>query len=118
MLKVIQELKKKADISVEDFQQYVVKKYGKFLKTLPGLRSASVKFVQGGYQITETPIDCCVEMDFRNEETFKKAFESEDAKKILEELNNYVEKSVFLYLKEKALKKPVVKPAKKAKKKK
>ncbi|MCL7391952.1 MAG: EthD domain-containing protein, partial [Thaumarchaeota archaeon] len=118
MIRVVQELKKKPEVSVEEFQGFILKNYARFLKKLAGLRSASVKFVYGGYQVEELPVDCCIEMEFRNEDIFKKAVESEEARKILEEMNKLAEKSVFLYLREKAVKKPQAKQAKKRVKKK
>jgi hypothetical protein len=72
-----------------------------------------VKFVYGGYQVEELPVDCCIEMEFRNEDLFKKAVESEEARRILEEMNKLAERSVFLYLREKAVKKPQPKQARK-----
>lgn len=116
MLKVVQELKKRPEVSQDDFQGFVLKNYAKFLRKLPGLRSALAKFIQGGYQLEVLPVDCCIEMEFRSEEAFKKAIESEEAKKVLEELSRVAEKTVFLYLKERGIKKVQAKPLKKKKK--
>ncbi len=116
MLRVVQELKKRPEVSQDEFQGFILKNYAKFLRKLPGLRIASAKFIQGGYQVEVLPVDCCIEMEFRNEEAFRKAIESEEAKKILEELNRVAEKSVFLYLKEKGIKKAQAKSVKKKKK--
>lgn len=116
MIKLVHELKKRPEVSVEEFQEFISKNYVKFLKKAAGLRSASVKFVYSGYQVQELPIDCCIEMEFRNEDLFKKTIESEEGKKVLEELGRVAEKSVFLFLKEKIVKKPETKPARKKKK--
>ncbi|MEM2016320.1 MAG: hypothetical protein QW718_02150 [Nitrososphaerota archaeon] len=116
MIRLVQELKKRTEVPLDEFQGFILKNYVKFLKKVVGLRSASVNFVYGGYQLQELPVDCCIEMEFRNEDLFKKAIESEEGKKILDELGKVAEKSVFLYLKGKVIKKPEVKPARKKKK--
>ena len=125
MLKVLQLIKKKPEVSFEDFEKQVLDVYAKNAKKLPKLKSFVINVVRGGYGIEEKPLDCVAEFTFPDENAFTAAFEAPDAKILLEELDRVAERSEFVYSEEKILKKPRVvakpkvkkaKPKKKAKK--
>ena len=120
MLKVIQLVKKKPEVSFEDFEKQLFDVYAKNAKKLPGVKSFVINLIRGGYEIEEKPVDCVAEFSFANEEAFTKAIETPEAKALLEELDRVAEKSEFIYSEEKVVKKPRAaakpKPKKKAKK--
>ncbi len=118
MLKVIQLVKKKPEVSFEDFEKQILDVYAKNAKKLPGVKSFVINIVRGGYELEEKPVDCVAEFGFADEEAFTKAIETPEAKALLEELERVAERSEFIYSEEKVVKKPraPAKPKKKAKK--
>jgi len=124
MLKVLQVIKKKPEVSFEDFEKQVLGTYAKNAKKMPGIKGFTINLIRGGYQVEERPFDCVAEMIFANEESFTKAIEAPETKILLEELERVAERSEFIYSEEHAVKKPrapakrkVKKKAKKAKRK-
>ncbi|MCS7132271.1 MAG: EthD domain-containing protein [Nitrososphaeria archaeon] len=104
MLKVVQVIKKKPEVSFEDFEKQVLESYAKNLKKIPGVKSFAVKLVRGGYQLEERPFDCVAEMEFADEEAFIKVVEKPETKSILEELGRVAERSEFIYSEEHVIK--------------
>ena len=106
MLKVLQVIKKKPEVSFEDFEKQVLESYAKNAKKMPGVKSFSIDIIRGGYQIEERPFDCVAEIEFANEDAFLKAIEDPEAKALLEELERVAERSEFVYSEERVMKKP------------
>jgi len=118
MLKVIQLIKKKPEVSIEDFEKQVLETYAKTLKKARGLRSFILNVVERGREAVEKPLDYVAELIFSSEEAFTQALENLDVKNALEELKRVAEQPDFIYSEEKVLKKPRVaaKPKKRPKK--
>lgn len=104
MLKVIQVIKKKPEVSFEDFEKQIIEFYAENAKKIPGIKSFGVKLVRGGYKLEERPFDCVAEMEFADEGAFLKAVENPEMKSILEELSRVVEESKFIYSEEYVMK--------------
>ncbi len=120
MFKVIQLLKKKPEVSVEDFEKQVTGTYVKTMKKVKGLRSFVLNTVTGVHGAEEKPLDYIAELAFTSEKAFNKALEDPNVQATLDELGRVVEEPRFIYSKEKVLKRPKAaakKPAKKAAKK-
>ena len=117
MIKVLQVIKKKPEVSFEDFEKEVLGVYAKKAKKIPGIKSFIINLVRGGYQVEEHLFDCVAEMAFPSEDAFLKAVETPDTKMLLEELERVAEKSDFIYSEERVVKKPRAPPKPKAKKK-
>jgi len=123
MFKVIQLLKKKPEVSVEDFEEQAGA-YVKTVRKVKGLRSLILNVVTGVHGAEEKPLDYIAELAFTSEKAFNKALEDPNVRAALEELGRVAEEPRFIYSKERVLKrpraaakKPAKKPAKKAKKK-
>jgi len=114
MLKAIYLIKKKPEISFQDFREYLLKTHApNYGKKLPGLKSYTVNIVTGGYMLEERPCDGIEELEFDDEESFVKAMESPEGRAASEDLMNVAEKVDIVFLEEKVVKKPRAKPAKK-----
>ena len=114
MLKAVYLIKKKPELSFQDFREYLLKTHApNYGKKLPGLKSYTVNIVTGGYMLEERPCDGIEELEFDDEESFLKAIESPEGKAAAEDLMNVAEKVDIVFLEEKVVKKPRAKPAKK-----
>jgi len=114
MLKAIYLIKKKPELSFQDFREYLLKTHApNYGKKLPGLKSYTVNIVTGGYMLEERPCDGIEELEFDDEESFLKAMESPEGRAAAEDLMNVAEKVDIVFLEEKVVKKPRAKPAKK-----
>jgi len=114
MLKAICLIRKKPELSFQDFREYLLKNHApNYGKKLPGLKSYTVSIVTGGYMLEERPCDGIEELEFDDEESFLKAMESPEGRAAAEDLMNVAEKVDIVFLEEKVVKKPRAKPAKK-----
>ena len=114
MLKAVYLIRKKPELSFQDFREYLLKTHApNYGKKLPGLKSYVVKIVTGGYMLEERPCDGVEELEFDDEESFLKAMESPEGRAAAEDLMNVAEKVDIVFLEEKVVKKPRAKPAKK-----
>jgi len=114
MLKAVYLIKKKPELSFQDFREYLLKTHApNYGKKLPGLKSYTVNIVTGGYMLEERPCDGIEELEFDDEESFLKAMESPEGRAAAEDLMNVAEKVDIVFLEEKVVKKPRAKPAKK-----
>jgi|GEM_PF-2152549 len=114
MLKAVYLIKKKPELSFQDFREYLLKTHApNYGKKLPGLKSYTVNIVTGGYMLEERPCDGIEELEFDDEESFLKAMESPEGRAAAEDLMNVAEKVDVVFLEEKVVKKPRAKPAKK-----
>ena len=114
MLKAICLIRKKPELSFQDFREYLLKNHApNYGKKLPGLKSYTVNIVTGGYMLEERPCDGIEELEFDDEESFLKAMESPEGRAAAEDLMNVAEKVDIVFLEEKVVKKPRAKPAKK-----
>ena len=109
-------IRKKPEVSFEDFEKEL-DEYAKNAKKLPKLKSFVINVVREGYGIEEKPVDCVAEFEFPDENSFTAAFESPEAKSLLEGLERVAEKTEFVYAEERVLKKPRAAAKPKAKKK-
>lgn len=117
MFKVLQLIKKKPEVSIEDFEKQVLETYAKTMKKARGLRSFILNAVKRAHEVEEKPLDYVAELVFTNEKAFTQALENPDVKTALEELRRVSEQPDFIYSEESVLKKPRVAAAKpKAKK--
>ena len=118
MLKVLQLIKKKPEVSIEDFERQVMESYAKTLKKVRGLRSFVMNAVRGVHEAEGKPVDYVAELVFTNEKAFSQALSDPEVKNVLEELERVSEEPRFIYLEESVLKKPkaAAKPKPKAKK--
>ena len=57
MLKVLQLIKKKPEVSIEDFEKQVMESYAKTLKKIRGLRSFVMNVVRGVHEAEGKPVD-------------------------------------------------------------
>ena len=118
MFKVLQLIKKKPEVSIEDFEKQVLETYAKTMKKARGLRSFILNAAKRCHEIEEKPLDYVAELVFTNEKAFAQALENPDVKTAIEELKRVAEQPDFIYSEESVLKKPRVAAAKpKAKKK-
>ena len=114
MLKAICLIRKKPELSFQDFREYLLKNHApNYGKKLPGLKRYVVNIVTGGYMLEERPCDGIAELEFADEESFLKAMESPEGRAAAEDLMNVAEKVDVVFLEEKVVKKPRPKPAKK-----
>jgi len=114
MLKAICLIRKKPELSFQDFREYLLKTHApNYGKKLPGLKRYVVNIVTGGYMLEERPCDGIAELEFADEESFLKAMESPEGRAAAEDLMNVAEKVDVIFLEEKVVKKPRPKPAKK-----
>ncbi|MCD6126415.1 MAG: EthD family reductase [Thaumarchaeota archaeon] len=114
MLKAICLIRKKPELSFQDFREYLLKTHApNYGKKLPGLKRYVVNIVTGGYMLEERPCDGIAELEFADEESFLKAMESPEGRAAAEDLMNVAEKVDVVFLEEKVVKKPRPKPAKK-----
>ena len=114
MLKAICLIRKKPELSFQDFREYLLKTHApNYGKKLPGLKRYVVNIVTGGYMLEERPCDGIAELEFDDEESFLKAMESPEGRAAAEDLMNVAEKVDVVFLEEKVVKKPRPKPAKK-----
>ncbi len=105
MFKVLQLIKKKPEVSIEDFEKQVLETYANTVKKARGLKSFILNAVKGGYEIIEKPTDYVAELVFSDENAFTQALESPDVKNALEELKRVAEQPDFIYSEERILKK-------------
>lgn len=130
MIKVIQLVRKKPEVSFEDFENQLRETYLKALRKAKGLRSLTINSLKGVEAAEEKPLDYIIEADFTSEKTLQEAFENPEIRSALEELRRVAEQPDPIYAEESVLKKPRAaakpkptkarkagKPAKKAKKK-
>ena len=118
MFKVLQLIKKKPEVSIEDFEKQVLETYAKTMKKARGLRSFVLNAAKRCHEIEEKLLDYVAELVFTSEKAFTQALENPDVKTAIEELKRVVEQPDFIYSEESVLKKPRVAAAKpKAKKK-
>lgn len=126
MFKVLQLIKKKPEISIEDFEEQVLETYAKTIKKVRGLRSFILNTAKRYHEVEEKPLDYVAELVFTNEKAFAQALENPDVKAAIEELKRVAEQPDFIYSEESVLKKPravaakpkkVKKPARRAVKK-
>jgi len=114
MLKAVYLIRKKPELSFQDFREYLLKTHApNYGKKLPGLKSYTVNIVTGGYMLEERPCDGIEELEFDDKESFLKALESPVGRAAVEDLMNVAEKVDIVFLEEKVVKKPRAKPAKK-----
>ena len=114
MLKAVYLIKKKPELSFQDFREYLLKTHApNYGKKLPGLKSYTVNIVTGGYMLEERPCDGIEELEFDDKESFLKAMESPEGRAAAEDLMNVAEKVDIVFLEEKVVKRPRAKPAKK-----
>ena len=114
MLKAVYLIKKKPELSFQDFREYLLKTHApNYGKKLPGLKSYTVNIVTGGYMLEERPCDGVEELEFDDKESFLKAMESPEGRAAAEDLMNVAEKVDIVFLEEKVVKRPRAKPAKK-----
>ena len=114
MLKAVYLIRKKPELSFQDFREYLLKTHApNYGKKLPGLKSYTVNIVTGGYMLEERPCDGIEELEFDDKESFVKAMESPEGRAAAEDLMNIAEKVDIVFLEEKVVKKPRAKPAKK-----
>jgi len=99
-------VKKKPEVSFEDFEKQVLEVYAQGAKKLPGVKGFVINVVRGAYGVEERPVDCVAEFNFADEEAFKKTIEMPEAKSLLDELGRVAERSEFVYSEEKVVKKP------------
>lgn len=118
MFKVLQLIKKKPEVSIEDFEKQVLETYAKTMKKVRGLRSFVLNAAKRCHEIEEKLLDYVAELVFTSEKAFTQALENPDVKAAIEELKRVAEQPDFIYSEESVLKKPRVAAAKpKAKKK-
>jgi len=114
MLKAVYLIRKKPELSFQDFREYLLKTHApNYGKKLPGLKSYTVNIVTGGYMLEERPCDGIEELEFDDKESFLKAMESPEGRAAAEDLMNVAEKVDIVFLEEKVVKRPRAKPAKK-----
>ena len=114
MLKAVYLIRKKPELSFQDFREYLLKTHApNYGKKLPGLKSYTVNIVTGGYMLEERPCDGIEEFEFDDKESFLKAMESPEGRAAAEDLMNVAEKVDIVFLEEKVVKRPRAKPAKK-----
>ena len=114
MLKAVYLIKKKPELSFQDFREHLLKTHApNYGKKLPGLKSYTVNIVTGGYMLEERPCDGIEELEFDDKESFLKAMESPEGRAAAEDLMNVAEKVDIVFLEEKVVKRPRAKPAKK-----
>jgi len=116
MLKTIHLVKKKPELSFEEFKHYWLEEHVKLCKKLPGLKRYVVNMVIGSY--TESrPYDGVAELDFEDEESFEKALGSPEGQVAVEHIKNFAEYVDILYAQERVVKKPRAKLTRPKKKK-
>lgn len=115
MLKTIHLVKKKPELTFEDFRKYWLEEHVKIAKKLPGLKRYVINIVTKCLS-EYRPYDGIAELDFEDEESFKKAMESPVGQAVREDLLNFAENADILLVEEKVVKKPRAKPAKPKKK--
>lgn len=117
MLKTIHLVKKLPELSFEEFKRYWLEEHTKLSKKIPGVKRYVINIVTGGPG-EERPYDSVAEMDFEDEEAYRKAFETPEAQVAVEDAKNFAERIDVLFVEEHVIKKPRAKPAKPKKKKK
>ena len=115
MLKTIHLIKKKPELTFEDFRKYLFEEHAKIAKKLPGLKRYVINVVTECLS-EYRPYDGVAELDFEDEERFKKAMESPVGQATKEDFLNFAENVDILLVEEKVVKKPRAKPAKPKKK--
>lgn len=115
MLKTIHLIKKKPELTFEEFKRYWLEEHAKIVKKLPGLKRYVINIVTECLS-EYRPYDGVAELDFEDEESFKKAMESPVGQATKEDLLNFAEYADVLFVEEKVIKKPRAKPVKPKKK--